>query len=75
MWQRYSAGLATCIDSSCTKKPAKEKLLTIQERYLRPKQFLFLLAPRVNPELWDDLFHSAEGRSRELGYKAFKSSL
>ena len=64
MWRRYSAGLATCIDSSCTKKPAKEKLLTIQERYIHPKQLLFLLAPRVNPDLWDDLSDSTKGRLR-----------
>ena len=29
-----SAGLATCIDASCTKKPAKERLLKIQEPYI-----------------------------------------
>ena len=56
-----SAGLATRIDSACTKKPAKEKLLKIQERYLRPKNCSFLLAPKVNPELWDDLSDNAKG--------------
>jgi hypothetical protein len=61
-----SACLATRIDSACTKKPAKEKLLKIQERYLRPKNCSFLLAPKVNPELWDDLSDNAKGRELEL---------
>ncbi|CAB3992897.1 Hypothetical predicted protein [Paramuricea clavata] len=52
---QISANLATRIDSACTKKPAKEKLLNIQERYLRPKNCSFLLAPKINLELWDDL--------------------
>jgi hypothetical protein len=57
-----SASFATRIDSACTKKPAKEKLLKIQERYLCPKSCSFLLAPKVNPELWDDLSDNAQGQ-------------
>jgi hypothetical protein len=49
-----SAGLTTRIDLACTKKQAKEKFLKSQERYLRPKKCSFLLAPKANPELWDD---------------------
>jgi hypothetical protein len=65
-----SASFATRIDSACTKKPAKEKLLKIQERYLCPKNCSFLLAPKVNPELWDDLSDNAPGQ--ELGLQSLQ---
>ena len=48
-------GVAKRINRSCTKRPAKEQFLTIQKKYLRPQNCEFLKAPRVNPELWDDL--------------------
>ena len=54
MW-RQNFGLTTLIDLACTIKQAKEKFLKSQERYLRPKKCSFLSAPKVNPELWDDL--------------------
>ena len=44
-----STGLARRINTACTKKPAKEKLVKIQERYLRPLNCSLLLAPKVNP--------------------------
>ena len=55
-----SAGLTTRIELACTKKQAKDKFLKSQERYLRPKKCSFLLAPKVNPELWDDLSGNAK---------------
>ena len=65
-----STGLATRIDTACTKKPAKEKLVKIQERYLRPLNCSHMLAPKVNPELWDDLSDTAKGR--ELGLQSLQ---
>jgi hypothetical protein len=58
-----SAGLTTRIDLAFTIKQAKEKFLKSQERYLRP------VAPKVNPELWDDLSDNA--KIRELGLTRF----
>jgi hypothetical protein len=61
-----SVGLTTRIDLACTKKQAKEKFLKSQERYLRPKKCSFLLAPKANPELWDDLPDNAKRRKSGL---------
>ena len=47
--------------------------MKIQERYLRPKNCSFLLAPKVNPELWDDLSDNAKGR--ELGLQSLQKLL
>jgi hypothetical protein len=44
--------------------------LEIQERYLRPKSCSFLLAPKVNPELWNDLSDNTKGR--ELGLQSLQ---
>jgi hypothetical protein len=63
---QISAGLATRIYSACTKKPAKEKFLKIQKRYLHPRNWSFLLAPKV----WDDLSDNAKGR--ELGLQSLQ---
>ena len=65
-----STGLATRINTACTKKPAKEKLVKIQERYLRPLNCSHMLAPKVNPKLWDDLSDNAKGR--ELGLQSLQ---
>jgi hypothetical protein len=65
------AGLTTRIDLACTKKQAKEKFLKSQERYLRPKKCSFLRAPKVNPELWDDL--SGNAKRRQLGITRFST--
>ena len=60
-----SANLAKRVNTTCTMKPAKDKFVKIQQRYLRPRNCSLLLVPKVNPELWDDLSDSARGR--ELG--------
>ena len=44
--------------------------MKIQERYLRPKNCSFLLAQKVNPELWDDLSDNAKGE--ELGLQSLQ---
>ena len=44
-------GVAERINSSCTKKPGKEQFLSVQRKYLLPKNCEFLNAPRVNLEL------------------------
>ena len=59
------------IDLACTIKQAKEKFLKSQERYLRPKKCSILSAPKVNPELWDDL--SGNAKRRELGITPFST--
>jgi hypothetical protein len=66
-----SAGLKTRIDLASTIKQAKEKFLQSQERYLSPKKCSFLLAPKANPELWDDLPDNA--KIREFGLTRFST--
>ena len=66
-----SAGLTTHIDLACTKKQAKENFFKIQKRYLRSKKCSFLSAPKVNPELWNDLSDNA--KRRELGLTRFST--
>ena len=70
MW-RQNFGLTTLIDLACTIKQAKKKFLKSQERYLRPKKCSFLSAPKVNPELWDDLSDNA--KRRDLGITPFST--
>ena len=65
-----STGLATCINTACTKKPANEKLVKIQERYLRPLNCSHMLVPKVNPELCP-----IPPKDENWGYRAFKNSL
>ena len=60
-----SGNLAKRVNTACTKKPAKDKFVKTQQRYLRPRNCLLLLVPKVNPELWEDLSDSARGQ--ELG--------
>ena len=57
-----SSDLAKRVDAACSKKPAKDKLTKIQQRYLRPRNCSLLLVPKVNPELWDDLSDAARSR-------------
>ena len=66
-------GVAKRINSSCTKKPGKEQFTSIQKKYLRPENCEFLKAPRVNPELWDDLQDKTKGR--EGSFQAFQKNL
>ena len=66
-------GVAKRVISSCTEKPATEQFQSIQRRYLRPENCEFLKAPRVNPELWDDLHEKT--RSREVSFQAFQTNL
>ena len=64
--------LADRIDLACTKNPAKDKLGKIQERYLRPKNCSMLVAPRVNPQLWEDLSNKA--KMRDIGLQQLQKS-
>ncbi|XP_028415797.1 uncharacterized protein LOC114539372 [Dendronephthya gigantea] len=66
-------GVAKRINSSCTKKPAKEQFQSIQRKYLRPENCEFLKAPRVNRELWDDLHDKT--KSPEVFFQAFQRNL
>ena len=61
-----SADLAKWVDTACTKKPAKDKFVKIQELYLRPRNYSLLLVLKVNPELWKDLSDTARGREMGL---------
>ena len=63
-------GIPKRINSSCTKKPAKEQFQTIQKKYLRALNCEFLKTPRVNPELWDDLRDRT--KTRKFPFRRFK---
>ena len=52
--QKVNEGVAKRVNSACTKSPAKAQFSSVQ-KYLRPENRDFFKAPRINPELWDDL--------------------
>ena len=68
-----AAGIAKRMNSSCTKRPAKEQFSQIQKKYLRPANCEFLKSPRVNPELWDDL--QDKTKAREASFQAHQKNL
>ena len=70
---KVNEGVAKRINSACTKRPAKEQFSSIQKKYLRPENCDFLKAPRVNPELWDDL--QDKTKSRECSFQSFQKNL
>jgi len=70
---KVNEGVAKRVNSACTKRPAKEQFSLIQKKYLRPENCDFLKAPRVNPELWDDL--QDKTKSRECSFQSFQKNL
>ena len=70
---KVNEGVAKRVNSACTKRPAKEQFSSIQKKYLRPENCEFLKAPRVNPELWDDL--QDKTKSRECSLQSFQKNL
>jgi len=66
-------GVAKRVNFACTKRPAKEQFSSIQKKYLRPENCEFLKAPRVNPELWDDLLDKT--KSREGSFQSFQKNI
>ncbi|XP_067031368.1 uncharacterized protein [Acropora muricata] len=70
---KVNEGVAKRVNSACTKRPTKEQFSSIQKKYLRPENCDFLKAPRVNPELWDDL--QDKTRSRECSFQSFQKNL
>lgn len=70
---KVNEGVAKRVNSACTKRPAKEQFSLIQNKYLRPENCDFLKAPRVNPELWDDL--QDETKSRKYSFQSFQKNL
>ena len=69
---KVNEGVAKRVNSACTKRPAK-KQFSFQKKYLRPENCDFLKAPRVNPELWDDL--QDRTKSRECSFQSFQKNL
>ena len=70
---KVNEGVAKRVNSACTKRPAKEQFSLIQKKYLRPENCDFLKAPRLNPELWDDL--QDKTKSRECSFQSFQKNL
>ncbi|KAK2551360.1 Transposon Tf2-6 polyprotein [Acropora cervicornis] len=70
---KVNEGVAKRVNSARTKRPAKEQFSFIQKKYLRPENCDFLKAPRVNPELWDDL--QDKTKSRECSFQSFRKNL
>ena len=66
-------GVAKCINSACTKKPAKEQFSLIQKKYFRPENCEFLKAPRVNLELWEDSLDKT--KSHQCSFQSFQKNL
>ena len=59
---KVDEGVAKRVNSACTKRPAKKQFSSIQKKYFRPENCDFLKAPRVNPELWEDLQDKTKSR-------------
>ena len=70
---KVNEGVAKRVNSACTKRPAKEQFSLIQKKYLCPENVNFLKAPRVNPELWDDL--QDKTKCRECSFQSFQKNL
>ncbi|XP_044166289.1 uncharacterized protein LOC114963128 [Acropora millepora] len=70
---KVNEGVAKRVNSACTKRPAKEQFSLIQKKYLCPENGNFLKAPRVNPELWDDL--QDKTKCRECSFQSFQKNL
>ena len=70
---KVNEDVAKRVNSACTKRHAKEQFSLIQKKYLRPENCYFLKAPRVNPELWDDL--QDKNKSRECSFQSFQKNL
>ena len=70
---KVNEGVVKRVNSACTKRPAKEQFSLIKKKYLRPENCNFLKAPRVNPELWDDL--QDKTKSRECSFQSFQKNL
>ena len=70
---KVNEGVAKRGNSACTKRPAKEQFSSIQKKYLCPENCDFLKAPRVNPELWDQL--QDKTKSRECSFQLFQKNL
>ena len=70
---KVNEGVAKRVNSACTNRPAKEQFSLIQKKYLRPENCDFLKAPRVNPELWDDL--QDKTKSRECSFQSLQKNL
>ena len=66
-------GVAKCVNSACTQKPAKEQCASIQKKYLHPENCEFLKTPQVNPKLWDDL--QDKTKHRECSFQVFQKNL
>ena len=66
-------GIAKRMNSSCTKRPAKEQFSQIQKKYLRPANCDSLKSPRVNLELWDDLHDKT--KPYEASFQAHQKNL
>ena len=60
---KVNEGVAKRVNSAYTKRPAKDQFSSIQKKHLRPENCDFLKAPRVNPELWDDLQDKTKSRA------------
>ena len=69
---KVNEGVAKRINSAGTKRPAKEQFSSIQ-KYLPQENCNFLKAPRVNPELWDDLHDKM--KRREYSFQSFQKNL
>jgi len=70
---KVNEGVAKRVNSACTKRPAKEQFCSIQKKYLCPLSCEFLKAPRVNPELRDDL--QDKTKSCECSFQSFHKNL
>jgi hypothetical protein len=61
-----SAKLAKIINSSMRSKVSSSKIEEVADKHLRPKNADNLTVPKVNPEIWDRMTSTAQGRDLAL---------
>ena len=65
--------LATTVNNAMRSRVSATKIDEVAELYLRPKNYVNMVVPKVNPEIWDKM--SDGGQGRDLGFQKLQAQL
>ena len=68
-----SGGLAKTLNRGMRSRIAANKIDEVADKYLRPKNCDNLSVPKVNPEIWDKMLDTAQGR--DIGFQKLQAQL
>ena len=68
-----SGGLAKTLNRGMRSRIAASKIDEVADKYLRPKNCDNLSVPKVNPEIWDKMSDTAQGR--DIGFQKLQAQL